>query len=299
MAFEPKLCDCGGAFMRRVLAEERLHGAGQRVMACVRCGAARAVRDRLEPIPYDPRDASAVTGYDEIPLSGEALAWLVSWPRLVPVAAGQYWHAHNSFYLSAALRVKDEAELSVAESAAATSGLGYEARLRAAGVPASPPPDGTEKMFGFVTRAWDALQLSAETSVETLLSRIRLGNDPESWLAIGRLPERAALADAMAAFIAGENAAARESALSSLKLLRPTPTSSLELPSVVLDALAKRLRELAGEEPIGERRKVLRWLQEERDKPDRDALYALLGAEAEALFDTDPFAPHRAGKPFR
>jgi hypothetical protein len=299
MAFEPKLCDCGSAFMRRVLAEERLHGGGQRVMACVGCGAAKAVRDRLEPIPYDPRDASRVTGYDEVPLSNEALAWLASWPRLVPVAPGQYWQAGNSFYLPATLRVKDEAELALAESAAAASTLGYEARLRAAGVPAAPPPEGTDRLFGFVTRAWQVLQLPPETSVETLLSRIRLGNDPESWLAIGRLPERTALADAMAELIVGDNAAARETALSNLNLLRPAATSSLELPSRVLAALAKRLQRLVGEELIGERRMLLRWLQQERDKPDRDALYALLGADAEALFDTDPFAPHRAGKPIR
>ena len=299
MAFEPKLCDCGSGFMRRILAEERLHGAGQRVMACVRCGNARAVRDRLEPIPDDPRDASAVVGFDEIAVSVEALAWLKSWPRLVSVAPGAHSHAQSSFYLPAALRVKDEAELRAAESAAAASSLDYEARLRAAGVPETPPPAGTEQMFGFMTRAWQVLQLPQDSGVAQLLFHVRLGNDPESWLAIGRLPPRSALAQALAALIAGGDASARDRALGNLHLLRPSPTSSLELPSVVLEALATRLHELAGEERLGERRKVLRWLNDARDAPVRDALGALLGAEAEALFDTDPFAPPRAGKPIR
>jgi hypothetical protein len=299
MAFEPKLCDCGPSFLRRVLAEERLHGAGQRLMACMRCGAAQAVRDRLEAIPYDPRDAMQVVGFEPIPLSEEAFAWIASWPRLVPVKPGEHWHANNSFYLSATLRVSDETELLAAETAAVQRSSSYEARLRTAGVPAAPPPNGTEAMFRFITRAWEVLQLPASTDISTLLGRIRLGNDPESWLAIGRLPEPSALSEAMAALIADGSEPARESALSNLTLLRRTPTSSLQLSPVVLEALAKRVRELAGEELIGERRKVLRWLQQERDKPDRDALHGLLGAAAEALFDTDPFAPHRVGKPMR
>jgi hypothetical protein len=62
----------------------------------------------------------------------------------------------------------------------------------------------------------------------------------------------------------------------------------------LLGAFAKLLRSLAGEEKMRERRLVLRWLQQPRDEPERLALQQLLGPEAEALFDTDPFAAHRA-----
>jgi hypothetical protein len=300
MTFEPDVCACSPPLLRRCLAVENLHGAGQRVMACLRCGAATAVRDRVEDIPYDDYGRVRVVGVDVVPLSAAALAWLSSWPRLVPLNAGEYWDANTSAFLPASTRVSDEAELTRLEQQAKEQrAANYEARLRAAGVPAEPPPPGTEALFGFVVRAWQMLQLSPATDSEALLERMKGLREPSAWIAASRLPPRAELAQKMAELLARSSDAERELALSNLEVLRATPTSALQLPEPLLAAFANLLRSLAGEEKIRERRLALRWLEQPRDEPERLALQQLLGADAEALFDTDPFAPHRAGKPFR
>ena len=72
MTFEPDLCACAPPLLRRCLAVENLHGAGQRVMACLRCGASAAVRDRVEDIPYDDYGRVRVVGVDAVPLSASA-----------------------------------------------------------------------------------------------------------------------------------------------------------------------------------------------------------------------------------
>jgi len=300
MSFEPDVCGCPRPLLRRCLAAENLHGVGQRVMACMSCGASAAVRDRLEDIPDDERGCQRVVGVDTVPLSAAVLAWLSSWPRLVPPSAGEFWDANHSTFLPASLRVADEAELAQLEQQAKDQRLAkYEARLRAAGVPAEPPPPGTEALFSFVVRAWQTLQLPPDTEPEVLLGRMKGLNEPSAWIAAGRLPPRAELAHELAELLARPSDTERDLALWNLESLRSTPLGALQLPDPLLAAFANLLRSLAGEEKIRERRLVLRWLQQPRDEPDRLALRQRLGADADALFDTDPFAPHRAGKPFR
>ena len=187
MSFEPKLCDCPDGLLRRILGEERLQALGQRVIVCMRCGAKAAVRSRFEPIPYHPRDASEVVGFEALAITPAALDWLARWPRLIPLEPGQYWNADNSYYLPAQLRVADTTELVAAEAEARQRGrdLAYAERLRAANPPTEPPPAGTEVSFRFVIDAWRALQHAEQG--ETRPARATPLGEPAAWILAGQL----------------------------------------------------------------------------------------------------------------
>jgi hypothetical protein len=118
----PVRCACAAPLWRVVLGTERVMNRGQRVLACMRCGAVTAVAHRTEPIPLDVHDAVRVTGFEPLPLTASARAWLGQWPRRVGEPTVDYGRPEEVFFLPPSLRDLDAESLEIAEQHARAHG---------------------------------------------------------------------------------------------------------------------------------------------------------------------------------
>ena len=237
------ICACDPTLRRVVLGTERMMMCGQRVVACLRCGTLGAYQHRFEPIEGDPLDRSMVVGFTPVDLSPQTRAWMSEFPRRTGSEYDEPKCADDIFFLPAATRCDDEAQLADIEArvchAPPTTPL--VRRLLDAGLPASSAPADVPGMFYFFAKSVKLATLPQDAPADALLTACFGISPPVSWLVEPRLPHGAELSAAIVALVERD---AIDIAYYALPRLRANPQTPNEVPTDIVDAIARSIQRM-------------------------------------------------------
>jgi hypothetical protein len=152
-------CSCDPGFHRSVLYYPGPEGP----FACMHCGAVTY----SQVIGDDGRGGGrAWTENIVVDIPSEVLEWFAQLPRLAGV-----WGDEPARYFPADARFNSVADLSAAEQKMVqeTEGWSRAQKIHAAGLTTNPPPPETAKLNPHYVYTWEALQLDASASIESVL----------------------------------------------------------------------------------------------------------------------------------
>jgi hypothetical protein len=232
----PLTCHCPAPLWRPVFAGH--------IVACMRCRTVGAFQGIYEQIPYDPLDRSRLVGFEPVVLSPALIPWLGAWARRVGDPFETFAYPEGVAFLPATLVCDDEAALARAEAdARADAAPRIDDRLRAAGVPAGPPPESLPSGFSYVQKTWEALNMPADLSTEARLARARYVPPPASWFFAARMPAIDVLVAAVASLCGDPDTERRKLGVDSLNVLKflTRNEGTFTLPDAIITSVAARL----------------------------------------------------------